>query len=234
MNCKGKIGVIGVYYLNRASLIRHLVKILSSSQNWDVEQRWAALGQGEIDPELKAYTLKKGSFWKFSAANQLIPKESSFDYIFLCDDDVELPDGFLDHYMEWVLKYGFDLSQPARSHQSFIDHPFTEKIDGIKARLTRYVEIGPVVCISRRALELLFPFPEFPPSGWGLDYHWPVILQKSGLKLGIIDQVSCIHNFRIPVKYYEQSNPWKEMEYFLSVNPHLKKEEAFQILEVYV
>ncbi|WP_048810324.1 DUF707 domain-containing protein [Candidatus Methylacidiphilum infernorum] len=230
---KGKIKVFGVYYLNKPSFIRQLVQAWNASKEWAVEQSWVALGEGEPELELQAYTLKTGQFWKFAVANEVIQKDSPFDYLFICDDDVVLPHGFLDRYMEIVLERGFDLSQPARSHDSFIDHPFTERIDGIQARLTRYVEIGPVVCFSRRAWELVSPFPPFPPSGWGFDFVWPLAMEKAGYKMGIVDSLPCVHNLRVPVLNYAQSNPWKDMEYFLSVTPHLKKEEAFRILEVY-
>lgn len=238
-NSKGKIKVFGVYSLNKPSLIRHLVRSWNDSTQWEVEQIWLAVGEGEPELDLQAYTrktypLEKGRFYKWSLANEWLQKVGHFDYIFLSDDDILLPEGFVDRYMEIVLEHRFDLSQPARSHDSFIDHPFTEKIDGIKARLTRYVEIGPVVCFSRRAFELVFPFPEFPPSGWGFDFVWPLIMEKEGYKMGIIDHLPCVHNLRIPALHYAHSNPWKDVESFISASPHLKKEEAFQILEVYV
>ncbi len=89
------------------------------------------------------------------------PKSSSGQYQLLrsrlrviTDHDVELPPFFLDRYLAWVRKYGFALAQPARTHDSYIDHRFVEQLDGITARQAQYVEIGPFFSMRPDALPI--------------------------------------------------------------------------------
>jgi hypothetical protein len=153
-----------------------------------------------------------------------------------------LPENFLDRYLESVAQYDFALAQPARTHESFgphmiVDefsgHPFVEQLDGLVARQTRFVEIGPIFSVHRSAFELMFPFDEASPMGWGYDFVWPQVIANAGLKMGIIDAVPIAHSLRKTGFYYHHDKARAEMKEFLAHRPHLSPDEAFFIVESY-
>ena len=129
--------------------------------------------------------------------------------------------------------HGFALAQPARTHASYIDHPFVEQLTGIDARWTRFVEIGPVFSMRRDAAELMVPFDENSPMGWGYDFVWPVLLETAGLRLGIVDATPVGHTMRRPLAHYDYEPTRARMDEYLTRRPHLTPGEAFVIVESY-
>ena len=83
------------------------------------------------------------------------------------DDDILIPDDFVDRYLEIVANRGFALSQPARTHTSYIDHYFVAQLIGLESRQTNFVEIGPLFVVHCSAYSFILPFDERPPMGWG-------------------------------------------------------------------
>jgi hypothetical protein len=234
----GSILVIGVYLVDRDNNIGHVVGELNESRNWVVEQQWVALGRGAVPDEVARVTAWRANSPapKFSLLNRLLAKTDldPHAFVIVCDDDITLPAGFLDRYLELVLRYDFALAQPARTHDSFIDHAFVERLDGLTARWTRFVEIGPLISIRRDAAPVLLPFDQASPMGWGYDFVWPHLTEQAGLKTGIIDAVAVAHNLRRPVAHYDYETARQAMETYLSERPHLSKEAAFHIVESYV
>ena len=229
--------IMGVYLLDKPSHICRIKSELGRSSKWEVEQRWVGLGTGGIPEEVAGVTVRKvvSPATKFSLLNQLLTETNlaSFKFVIASDDDIILPEGFLDRYLESVMRYDLVLAQPARTHDSFIDHPFVEQLDGLAARWTRFVEIGPLFSVHRRAFPLIFPFDEASPMGWGYDFVWPTIIANAGLKMGIIDAVPVAHSLRKPVLYYQHEKASGEMEDFLAYRPHLSPDDAFFIMESY-
>jgi hypothetical protein len=229
--------LVGVYLLDKPSYIIPIATELGKASRWEVEQRWLALGTGPIPDEVVKVTARKAAppGMKFLLLNQLLAETDvdRYEFVVVCDDDIVLPSGFLDRYLELVTRYEFALGQPARTHESFIDHPFVEQLDGLAARWTRFVEIGPLFSVHRRVFSLLFPFDETSPMGWGYDFFWPSIIADAGLKMGIVDAAPVAHSFRKPVSYYEHGASSKDMQSFLSQRPHLTPDEAFYIVESY-
>jgi len=229
--------VVGVYLLDRPSYVIPITIELDKARCWQVEQRWVALGTGRIPDEVAKVTVRTAipPGMKFMLLNQLLAQVDidRHEFILVCDDDIVLPSGFLDRYLELVRRHEFALAQPARTHESFIDHPFVEQLDGLVARWTRFVEIGPFFSVHRTAFALLFPFDEASPMGWGYDFFWPSIIADAGLKMGIVDATPVAHSFRKPVSYYELGSSRRDMERFLSQRSHLSPDEAFYIVESY-
>ncbi len=237
-NEKKKVLVTGVYLANQKNTIEHIVEVLNRSENYNVEQKWIALFGEPPSKKVESVTFMKQdkSEPKFVLLNKILSqvKLHQYDYILFCDDDIKLVDNFLDRYLELNEKYDFALAQPARTHNSFIDHPFVEQLDGITARRTRFVEIGPVFSVRKDAFPVLLPFDESSFMGWGYDFVWPCFIEKMGLRMGIIDAVPVEHSLRKPVMNYNYDEANKAMMNYLSKSPHLSKEEAFRILESYV
>ena len=73
-----------------------------------------------------------------------------------------------------------------------MNHGITRARPLTLARVTTYVESGPVVVISPEWRSQVVPFPEELGMGWGVDLLWSD-LQKVGCRLGIVDGVSLRH-----------------------------------------
>ncbi len=232
-----RVLAVGVYLTDRENHVCHLCEELRSSGRWSVEQRWIALGQDEGPPELASVTtsLVAPPRPKFELLNGLLrPGElEAYDYVLVCDDDVRVGEGFVDRYLDLVERHDLALAQPARTHDSYIDHPFVERMDGLDARLTRFVEIGPLFSIRRDALGLILPFDEASPMGWGYDFVWPVAMEAAGLRMGIVDATPVAHDLRRPAAFYNLAAEQQVMKAFLDGRPHVSRAEAFTVLEAY-
>lgn len=229
-----RVLVLGIYLANKENTVQHLVKALSKSRQYHVDQRWVALNGKPPSTKVSAVTHLQvtGVVPKFELINRLLSHVNLNDYSFVlvCDDDITVPDGFIDLFLEQQTRYNFALAQPARTHNSYLDHAIVEVVDDLAARQTRFVEIGPIFSIRHDAFSVLLPFDEQAPMGWGLDFVWPVILESAGLKMGIIDAVLADHSLRKPFTQYDGDKALNEMQLFLKDRPHLEPHEAFVVL----
>lgn len=234
MSGSRRVLVLGIVLADAENLAGSIAQNLASSRNWTVEQRWVVIGKKPIPGgSLQVCEKLEVGEPKFSILNRILSTItlSDYQYVIFVDDDVELPASFLDAYLELVDKYDFALAQPARTHDSFTDHPFVEQLDGITARQTLFVEIGPVVSMRADALALLTPFDLASPMGWGYDFTWPVAIQRANLKMGIVDAAPVHHRLRKSCTHYGHGETDEQMARYLSGRPHLNKEEAFYIVE---
>jgi hypothetical protein len=232
-----RVLVVGVYL---PSVAHHAVAISSellSARDWCVDLFWASVGSGAIPQELREVTVLRLSerVPKFALLNRLLARVDLRPYRFLVvvDDDIELPSRFLDRFLAHQVAHELTLAQPARTHDSYIDHYFVAQLLGVAARRTRFVEIGPVFSLHRDGFPYLLPFEEQAPMGWGLDFVWPAQLEEHGLILGIVDAVPVRHALRKPVSTYDYSQTNESMARFLSKRRHLSKADAFRALETF-
>jgi hypothetical protein len=232
-----RILVAGIYLSYQKNNIEHIVDEFNSTLKWDVVQKWASIGKNHPSRQVKDVTFLplENGLPKFILLNVLLAKENLdyYDFIIISDDDIVLPKSFVDTYLSFVQQYDFALAQPARTPNSFIDHPFVRQFEGIKARRTRFVEIGPLLSIRRDIFSAILPFDETSFMGWGYDYIWPCVVEGMKLRMGIIDAVPVDHSLRKPVKNYNYDEANNSMMVYLSRHPHLSKDEAFRILESY-
>jgi hypothetical protein len=228
---------LGVYLSDREHLAEGISAELARSGRREVEQRWIALGPGPVPGPLAAVTVARVAepTPKFALINRLLRSADldGVEHVIVTDDDITLPPAFLDRYLEVVERHGFALAQPARTHDSYVDHGFVERLDGLDARWTRYVETGPLFSIQAAAFPMMLPFDETPPMGWGLDFTWPVTLERAGLRLGVVDATPVSHRLRKPVAYYDHRASLEGMAVYLASHEHLGRAEAFTIVEAY-
>jgi hypothetical protein len=230
--------VLGVYLTGKENYAPRILAELQKSRDWAVDQRWVALGKAAPDHDLQALTAwhQKKPAPKFVLLNRLLAdiNLAAYEYLLVVDDDIMLPEGFVDDYLSLVSRYNLAVAQPARTHDSYIDHPFVERLDGIAARRTRFVEIGPLFSLHRSAFKAFLPFDEGSPMGWGYDFVWPCVALDRGLHMGVVDAVAVAHNLRPPVMHYDYNAANAAMGRFLAQRPHLSKKDAFFIVESYV
>lgn len=232
---RGSVLAVGVYLSERENNAVEISRELARARDWQVEQRWIALGNAPVPEPLAAVTTSvvRTRTGKFSLVNRLVGELGRHDFVVVCDDDIALPEGFVDRYLEIVNRYDLALAQPARTHDSYVENWIVEQLDGLVARRTRFVEIGPLFSMRRDAARLLMPFDEAAPMGWGYDVVWPVRIEQAGLRMGIVDATPVAHKMRKTVSLYDSHETSFEANQFLSRNPHLTTHEAFSIVEAY-
>jgi hypothetical protein len=233
-----RILVCGAYLADRENCAAAEIREFGSSKNHEVDQRWIALHLGDRNGTWSGelpwtVSIVDQPTPKFTLINRLLEGNESFDYVVIADDDVDLPPQFVDRYVAYVEQFRFVLSQPARTRDSYIDHFITAAMPGIDGRLTRFVEIGPLVCIHRSAFPVLFPFDQRSPMGFGYDFIWPVLLESRGLRIGIIDAIPVAHVIRKPGMNYSPKQATDAMAEMLATTPHLTRADAYTVLEVY-
>lgn len=232
-----KILVLGIYLADRPNCVSHLVTRFAESHYLNVTQHWVALNGISDDPLVQAVTMlpNQQPLPKFSLLNAMLSKVdlTAFDAVLISDDDITLPEGFMDAYFAQQWECRFALAQPSRAWHSYYDHKFTLRKPFYKARQTRFVEIGPIFSIMPDAFPLMLPFDEMSPMGWGYDFVWPVKLAEQGLTLGIIDKVSVDHSHRGQGVLYCRDKEISAMEKYLAENPHLSRKEAVQVLRYF-
>lgn len=232
-----RVLVVGIYLADKKNTVEHLVKAFGSSRNYQVNQRWGSLNGAPPSARVAGVTSLKieGRIPKFTLINKLLANVdlSEYDYLIVCDDDITVPRGFLDRLLECQSHYDFALAQPARTHNSYLDHSIVEVVDGLDARETRFVEIGPLFCLRKDAFSSLLPFDECAPMGWGLDFVWPAMLQAAGLRMGIVDATTVDHSHRKPFTQYDGGAALRGMNAYLATRPHLEQDEAFVVLHEY-
>ncbi|WP_323990746.1 hypothetical protein [Nguyenibacter sp. L1] len=225
----------GIYMSDRPSTVAHVSYRLACARENDVTQRWIALapdGRGRFDHPGTIFVATAPAP-KFALLNRILADAHGFDWVIIADDDIELAEDAVDRLLHHARTYDLALCQPARTADSFTDHPIVQVLPGVTARRTRFVEIGPFVCIRRDAARLLLPFGEDCAMGWGLDFVWPVIIENAGLRMGIVDDVTMAHRIRPPAQHYSHSTAHTDMYRLLARNPHLTHDDAFSVVEIF-
>jgi hypothetical protein len=231
-----KVLVFGVNLADKLNNVDDIVAGLSTSRKFDVIQRWVAIGRTPPGQRVADVTVKTimGKKPKYEIMNELISAEdlSQYEYLLMTDDDVVLPEGFLDECITLQDGLKFAIAQPARTPNSHIDHPIVEQHSGIQARETLFVEIGPVVSFHRSVYDCIFPFDLTSPMGWGYENVWSNLVRERKLKMGIIDNTPVDHSMRKPVENYDWNKVDQERGEYLRRHNHIPLEDCFTTLNV--
>jgi hypothetical protein len=232
-----RVLVVGVYLPTIANHADRISSDLLGAHRWHVDLRWAAIGDGPATELVRKHTvlISPTPVPKYALLNRVLGGVDldTYRFVVVVDDDIEIGSEFLDRFLEYQIEYNLALAQPARTHDSYIDHYFVAQLLGVAARWTRFVEIGPVLSLRRDAFAHLLPFEEDAPMGWGLDFVWPVQLESRGCRLGIVDAAPVKHALRKPVTTYDYGETNTEMSRFLGEREHLARDEAFIAIETY-
>jgi hypothetical protein len=234
---KPRVLLLGVYLAYQPHTASHLAERFASSRSFAVDQAWAAI-RGEANSTWLArvthhYAREQGH--KFALLNRLLAAHDwrSYDYVVLSDDDITLPIGFLDAFLSYQAKHDLALAQPARTPWSRSSYGFVKQRLRTEARITRFVEAGPITSIRRDLAPLLMPFDEESPMGWGFDLIWPLIVEGAGLRMGIVDATPVDHTLRGQAAAYSGSAEFARMQSYLTKHRHLPLAEALVVRERY-
>ena len=170
----------------------------------------------------------QGERGKFENLNALLAAHppAAYDWLLVIDDDVALPRGFLDAFLCAAERTGLKLAQPAHRLHSHAAWPVTRRHPGATARETTFVEIGPVTAFHRDCLDVLLPFPEGLPMGWGLDVHWAAVAAEHGWPIGIVDATPIGHTQRPAGSGYARDAAQAQARAFLADRPYVRRDEV--------
>lgn len=229
--------IVGIYIGAKPNLIDPIVEALRTTRYVESEQRWACMTGTPPNSKVAAVTkvVMEEYAPKWPTLESLLsPDLDTFDFVLFVDDDIALPNGFLDKFISAQQRFDFALAQPARTWNSYSDWPVTRRRLFTKARETRFVEIGPITSMDRRFLSLALPFSRESPMGWGYDLVWPKLAAKAGLSLGVIDAVSVEHSFRARSAFYSHDDEDRQMWQYLKNHDYIGPEEASASLKYFV
>lgn len=214
--------VIGVALTDKPTLVGDIEQNFRESTGYEVVQAWVRMEQPYIP--------------KFVLLNQVLQQFEehlrAFDYVVVSDDDIKIEADFLTRYLGFVEQFDFALAQPARTPRSHIHHPIVQQVSGVRARETKFVEIGPLFSVRQDVLPLLTPFDEASPMGWGYDYVWPVLIEQNGLRMGIVDATPVEHRLRDCATGYAGAG--EQMAAYLSTHAHLSPDAAYREVQRHV
>lgn len=135
--------------------------------------------------------LEKGKFQNVNAQLRYLNLDS-FDWMVLVDDDVELPDNFLDRFLYLSEAADLHICMPAHRFRSYQTFRLTARHWGGMVRITRYVESGPITAFRRSMFPHIFPFPELKWA-WGTNIGWSESARKLDYRIGIVDGTPIRH-----------------------------------------
>jgi hypothetical protein len=173
---------------------------------WDVSL-WAL---DACAPLLADFTIGEGKGSKFELMNELLraPRRQGAISVF-SDDDYVFRRGDVVRFVGLMERTALDIAQPAQHTARNAFHAVTVRRPAHIARLTGFVEIGPLFAFSPRASAAALPFPEDAGMGWGLEFEWAK-LAADGVTLGVIDGVSLDH-LAPPGSAYDGGAAYNEM-----------------------
>ena len=168
---------------------------------------------------------------KFENLNKVLAAThgADFDWLLVVDDDLRLPRRLLDRFVGLCERFELDLAQPAQSQRSHSGWRVTRRRPASLVRDTRFVEIGPLTALGRRAAEELLPFPELR-FGWGLDLHWAALAAERGWRLGVVDATPVRHETARVASSYAIADAQAEAGGFLADRPYLPAARAGEVL----
>ena len=172
------------------------------------------------------HTIAMGAGGKFENLNELLaahPPEGH-DWLLVIDDDVVLPRGFLDRFLQCAEHGGLQLAQPAHRLHSHAAWAVTRRRRGGAVRETHFAEIGPVTAFAAATFPTLLPFPALR-MGWGLDAHWSALARERGWTIGVVDAAPVLHTTPVGGGY-ERAAAVAEARAFLSERPYVTRTQA--------
>jgi hypothetical protein len=190
------------------SLVEHIVQVFAAA---GAEIHLWAL-QRPLETAAR-WTRGVGPGAKYTLLNRLLASRRNAraeDVLFFTDDDIRFPAEFVQGYCDVLKERGFDLAQPALTHDSFHTHPATLQRCWLTARQQNRVD-QMVFSTSGRLLAAMTPFPDLGFTGWAQEFLWARAARANGWGVGIVDRHPVAHNFRPAGKGYDLTLARREM-----------------------
>lgn len=154
--------------------------------------------------------ISNGNGYKLRLVYQYLQRNPSFmdeyEYFFIPDDDIFMSALDINNLFKAMKKYDLKIAQPALI-SSYFSWPHTLKDNCCKLRYTNMIEMM-VPCFSREALKKVILTFDANSTGWGIEAHWPILLNSTNYDIAVIDEINVIHTRPIqsgqPIHFREQ------------------------------
>jgi hypothetical protein len=189
------VSVYGVYRSRNTRTVRRFVDGLPQGTSIHLH----ALTQ--VEEPLSAWTRSAGPGLRTPLLSDLITRcpPRPGDGVIIFDDDVYFSRRGGQRFPSLALGAELDVAQPAHRRVGEVNFPALAVNHLSTARVTTFVEGGPVVFFSPRVLPQVLPLPDFG-MGWGLDVRW-TRLRRAGFRFGVVDATPMVHTGKVGVEY---------------------------------
>lgn len=213
---KKNVLIIGVELPDRYEDMRKIEKQITKTRNNFVFDTIQPFGSG-----------------KFEHLNAILKRHdlSKFDWLIVTDDDVDIPDNFVDHLICVLDHYNFKIGQPAHNFISYTTYTVTRRQFNSIARVTNFVEIGPIFAFHRDVFSELLPFPDVG-MGWGLDIHWSFLANKKNWRMGVVDALP-IRHLRPVGSGYKAKNALEAAGFFLKEYEKISRQDILRTKKIF-
>lgn len=180
--------IVGVY---RAGNAAHVERLLAPALAAGWTTAWWALDR--VAPALAPHTVGEGAGEKLPLLDRALERHGApAGAVVLADDDIAFERGDVVRLVEVARRAGLGLAQAAHAPGSEVSHGITRARPRSRARLTTFVESGPLVAIAPEWTRRVLPLPEDRGMGWGVELDW-IDLAREGCRLGIVDAARVTH-----------------------------------------
>ena len=191
--------IVAIYRARNAKYVSRLLEPVLAV-GWGVAL-WAL---DEVVDDLAPHTVGAGRGERLALLNRILElSDPGPGWLVVSDDDLIFTRGDVVDLVAICELAGFGLAQPAHFVSPLLSHPITGARPLSVARMTTFVEIGPLFAVAPRWLPRLAPFPEDRGMGWGLELEWRALLDD-GCLFGIVDAVTVRHEGAIGSEYDAQ------------------------------
>jgi hypothetical protein len=188
--------IVGVYRRRNAS---HVVRLLEPALERGWGTAWWALDGA--DRLLADITVGEGPGEKFPLVNEVLRLSGApAEWTLVSDDDIRFLHGDVVRFLHLCTQAGLDIAQPGRARGTKRSHEITVALRFVRARLTTFVESGPLFAVGPRWRDRVLPLPCELGMGWGIEFVW-FDLMEGGCRLGIVDSVSVKHLGKVAAEY---------------------------------
>ena len=146
----------------------------------------------ETDFPWHRWNLDESPGKKFNLLNRLLAMSPPQDgeWLVFADDDVVITRGGLARFLALANEAEFDIAQPGHDRRGYPNYGLTVSRPLSRARLTTFVEIGPIFAVAPSRRIDIIPFRD-EGMGFGLERRW-FNLQPS-VRFGVVDEVRMRH-----------------------------------------
>jgi hypothetical protein len=185
--------IVGVYREANAAVVERLLEPALAA-GW--RTAWWALDRAA--DALADVTVGAGPGEKLPLLNRVLESHGPVaGPLLLSDDDIAFERGDLVELVALAERAQLGLAQPAHAEGSEVSHAITRAHARSRARLTTFVESGPLVVVAAEYVTRVTPLPSARGMGWGLELDWIDL----GCPLGIVDAVRIRHVGKVAGTY---------------------------------
>jgi hypothetical protein len=184
------VALLGVYRCANESTVLGLLRSFAPSQValWALDRPAESLAEHTVGsgPGARPVLLNK---LYCHLRNGRAPSERVF---VVCDDDVRINRAHARLFLKIIKRANLDVAQPSHVYRSYTSWAYVRRKPFTLARLTAFLEQGPIFAVSSAGAAQFFPLREDLGMGWGLEAGW-ARLAIGGARLGVVDAVGMRH-----------------------------------------